>query len=289
MKKQKVLVIGASGFLGQALMKELPKKFDAIGTYNSNPVNGFIKFDLGDLEKIKKGLSTAHPDIVVLAAADANVDSYESNPDISRMQISSAEKISEWCRESNALLAFFSTDFVFDGKKGNYSESDIPNPINQYGRNKLEIEKIVSSVPEHLVLRTSTLYGLPVLPGKFIGKTISKLSHNETIEAAADWKRSPTLTKDLAVALRVLLEKKHRGLFHVAGASQLSMFDMALAIARELNSSDSLVKKGVGNELRLPAKRPLDTTIDISKIRKLGIKMSSFEQGIKFVCENMGK
>ena len=287
MGKEKVLVIGASGFLGKALMWELPKKFEVVGTYNNNPVQGMVRMDLNNYLELKKALEKIFPEIVVLAAAEANVDAYESSAFISRKQVSSAETIVGWCKENKKKIVFISTDFVFDGMKGNYSEDDKPKPINAYGKNKLDIEKIAESAPNNLILRVSTLYGIPVLPEKFIGKTIKKLSGNEFVEAAADWRRNPTLTSDVAVALSLLLEKNQNGLFHVAGLSQLSMYEMALAIAREFSADETLVKKGTGGRLVLPAKRPLNTTLDISKISGFGVKMSSFPDGIRFVHENM--
>jgi len=289
MKKQKILVIGASGFLGKALMQTLSKNFDVVGTFHSNPSPGLIQLDLSDSLQFQKTLANTAPDIVVLAAAEANVDSYEKNPAISERQLVSAEIIAEWCEENNSLLVFISTDFVFDGRKGKYGENDSPNPINTYGKNKAEIEKIVQGVEKHLVLRLSTLYGLPLSSEKFVGKAIFKLLKGERVQAAVDWKRSPTLTNDVALALEKLLKNKQYGLFHAAGSTSHSMYDIAIAIAREFNVPLALIEQGKGAELKLPAKRPLDTTLDISKIRKLGIQMSSLENGLGFVHKNMGK
>ena len=284
---KKILVIGASGFLGKALIQELPKKFETIGTYNKNTVEGFVKLDINNPVELKKTLDTVSPEIVVLAAAEANVDAYETDASISAVQIHSAKIIAEWCKQNNALLVFVSSDAVFDGSNAPYRETDSAKPISSYGRNKLDIEKIAQKVKRHLVLRTSTLYGIPVSPDKFIGKSIIRLLRAESFPAAVDWIRTPTLTRDFALALIKLVEKKQSGLFHVAGGSRLSMYEIALAVAREFNANQGLVKKGSISEIKLPAKRGKDTSLSISKIESLGIRMSSIEEGLKYIHGNM--
>ncbi|MFH1895493.1 MAG: SDR family oxidoreductase [archaeon] len=285
--KKKVLVIGASGFLGTALMQELSKKFNVIGTFFGEKKQGLIELDLNNSVQLDSVLNSVFPELIVLAAAETDVDAYELKPEISRNQIISAKKIVEYCKEKNCFLVFISTDAVFDGKKGNYNEIDAPNPICEYGRNKLSLEKIISSLKNYLILRTSVLYGLPLSPDKFIGGTILKLLKKEKVFVAEDWKRTPTLTTDLAKALINLTEKNQKGLFHAAGNSSLSSYETALAIAEEFNVPSSLIEKIKGDELKLPAKRPLDSSLNISKLLSLGIRMSSFEEGLEFIHSNL--
>ncbi|MBU2100062.1 SDR family oxidoreductase [Candidatus Micrarchaeota archaeon] len=284
---KKVLVIGASGFLGTALMPSLKEKFDVIGTFFGEKKEGLIELDLNDSFKLDKVLNEVFPEIIILAAAETNVDAYESNPEISENQINSAQQITNWCDSNNSFLVFFSTDSVFDGTKAPYNESDDPNPLNDYSKNKLEIEKIIKKLENHLILRTSFLYGLPIASSKFVGLTITKLLNKEKVFAVTDWKRTPTLTKDFALALIQLIEKNQKGLFHVAGTSSVSAFEMALAIAKEFNAEKNLIKKIKGKELNLPAVRPLNSSLNISKLQSLGVKMSSLEQGLKFIHEKI--
>jgi len=289
MKKQKILVIGADGFLGKTLMKELLKQHDVIGTYYKEKINDFIELDLNNHLLLEKTLNGVSPEIIVLAAAETNIDLYETNNKISLNQISSANKIVKWCNKNNSLLVFFSTDFVFDGTNNNYKETDATNPISVYGKNKLDIEKIIQKLENHLILRLSFLYGLPLSSDKFVGRTILKLLEGEKVSAVTDWKRNPTLTKDVAFVLISLIEKKQTGLFHVVGSSSVSPFEAALAIAKEFDVSSSLIKKIKGEELNLSAKRPLNSSLSISKLVSKGIQMSPFEQGLKFIHKNMEK
>ena len=282
----KILIIGGSSFLGFALMKEL-SKHEVIGTYHSNQKEGMIQLDMNDSLQLEKTLNEVNPEIVLLPAAESGVDAYETEPEISDSQIQSAQHVTDWCKKNEAKIVFFSTDFVFDGEKGMYTEKDIPNPINAYGKNKLEIENIVQQNENHLVLRISTLYGLPFTTPKFVNNAIKKLSNNEEITAVTDWKKCPTLTRDIALGVNQLLEKNQVGLFHMNGKTALTMFDVSIAITKEFNVSKDLVKPIKGADLELPAERPEDTSLDISKLEAIGIQMSSFEQGLKYIHENM--
>jgi len=286
---KKVLIIGASGFLGTALIKEFSEKFDVIGTSFPEKTNEFIQLDFNNSLQLNSVLDSVFPEIIVLAAAEANIDLYESKPEISFNQINSAKQLTDWTKKNNCFLVFISTDSVFDGIKGNYSESDKSNPLCAYAKNKLETEKIVQQNPNHLILRTSVLFGLPLTENKFIGKAILKLSQGEKVSAASDWKRNPTLTKDFALALIQLLEKKQKGLFHAVGSDALSMHKAALMIAEEFSASEDLVEEIKGSELNLPAKRPLDSSLNTSKLNSFGIKLSSFKEGLKFVHEKMNE
>jgi dTDP-4-dehydrorhamnose reductase len=232
-------------------------------------------------------LVSVFPEIIILAAAEANVDVYESKPEISLNQKKSAQQIVDWCEKNNCFLVFVSTDSVFDGKNAPYLESDKPNPLCEYGKNKLEIEKIIQEIPEHIIIRTSVLYGIPVTSNKFIGKAILNLSSGKKVSAATDWIRTPTLTKDFAFALIKLLELNQTGLFHVTGSSSVSMFEAALLVAEEFNASKELIESCKCADLILPAKRPLNASLNISKLNSLGIKMSSLKKGLKFVHEKM--
>lgn len=281
--KKKVLIVGASGFLGKRLFKEMQKKYLVLGTYNKNPSEKLVRLEMSDYGQVEKIFSDFSPDIVVHCAGITDVDLYETDPEVPKSQIAQAKNIARACEKYGAKLVFISTDFVFDGKKGDYSENDRANPINAYGKSKLECEKTAGKTKGHLILRVSTLFGTDLKSKKFINYAISSLAGGREICAAADFRRSPTFINDIAEALMMLLEKNETGTFHVAGKSQVTLYEAALTIAEEFGAPKKLVKKCAGNSLGLACNRPLDTSLDISKLNGRNISMHSFLDAIKII------
>ncbi len=281
--EKKILIIGASGFLGKQIFSDFSKKFAVKGTYNSNPAEGMAKLDLNDFDALKKICADFLPDIIIHCAGETKVDSYETDSTVPKIQLKFIKNISDACNLFRATLVFFSTDFVFDGKKGNYNELDKTRPKTAYGKNKLECEKIAQKVKNHLILRVSTLYGADINSKKFVNYTISKLLAGEEILVASDYFRSPTLINDISAALSKLISVGESGIFHVAGDSQISLFAAAKLIAKEFRQNAELVKPCKGKELGFQANRPLDTTLNILKLQKKKIFTKSFEEGLKFV------
>lgn len=285
---EKILMIGASGFIGQEVFRELTKERDVIGTYYGEPFDGMTELDITQEKKLLSFLEKIKPNIIVHLAAITDVDLCEKKPEIAyKVHVEAMKTLGKWVKENNARFIFFSTDFVFDGTKGNYFEGDKPNPINVYGKTKYEAEKITQELEDHLILRLSTPYGSGKTK-KFINYIIEKLKANKGIYAATDLRRSPTFVGDIAKNFPIFIEKKYNGILHIAGDSQLSMYEVANIIAETLGLSKNLITPVKSEKFNFAAKRPLDTTLNISKIKKLGIKMKSLQEGVlKLEKENI--
>ncbi|MDO8339829.1 MAG: SDR family oxidoreductase, partial [Candidatus Burarchaeum sp.] len=162
----RLLVVGASGQLGRALVEAaLEWDFEVTGTYESRPENGpsaplqHFHLDMTDAKEVEAVFEKAKPDACVLAAAYTNVDGCETDPaKADRINVEGTRNVAEACKKRNCLFVFISSDYVFDGKKGPYSEEDKPNPINHYGKTKLEGEKIAQGLKEHLIVRTTVVF-----------------------------------------------------------------------------------------------------------------------------------
>ncbi len=278
----KICIFGASGFYGRPLLRELAKKHEVIATAHSHALDGNVLLDITNRRDVDDFLRAHRPDSVINLVAVTDVDLCEKDSGLARrVNLEGARNIAQACREYGARLFHFSTDFVFDGKKGNYSENDSPNPINYYGRTKLESEFAVLSIPGNAVIRTSTPYGLAGGGKKFVSMAIEKLSRGEPVDAFSDFIRSPTLVEDVAENFGVLLKKDFSGIINIAGETQISMYDAALEIASAFGYDRSLVRESSGLAHGFAAKRPPSTGLDISLSKGLGIKMGDFKAGLR--------
>src|SRR5713101_7013511 len=191
----KVVILGAGGRLGAALMREYREKFDVTG-FNHAQLN------LSDHAQLREKLGTCDVDLVINTAAFTNVDLCETQREEAfRINAEAPRVLAEICRDKNAKMIHFSTDYVFDGEKREpYTESDVAKPIGVYGESKRTGEKLVLQTQDrHLVVRVSWVFG-PDRPS-FVDAMIKRAREEEQINAIADKWSAPTYTSDIAEML----------------------------------------------------------------------------------------
>jgi len=282
MVKTKVLVIGASGLLGSKLYEHFStlQDYQVIGTGLKYHDRGLRYYDITskDFSLFKE----TKPDVVIHSAGVTNVDYCEKNQEeAGKVNFEGTENVIEACKLNNSKLVYFSTDFVFDGKKGDYKEEDAPNPLSYYARTKLKSEQIVkNSGLDYLILRVAVLYSAKQ-NGKFVDWCITQLRTKHYIDLVADHIRTPTLVDDIAQALDFLLKNKKSGIYHVAGSERLSAYSMGLRIAEVFNLEKEYIKPILSNKFKQPAQRPRDSSLNTQKLRSDGIKMSGFVEGLE--------
>ena len=272
---KKIFITGGSGLLGGALVKFFDDQYQTY--YPPKEV-----MDLTNKEQVLNFFELSKPDIVIHSACLTDVDYCELNQEEAYgVNVVGTRNIIEACKKMNATLVYISTDFIFDGEKGNYNEEDITKPINYYGKTKFMAEIAVkNSGLRHLIARVSVLYGN--YPNKkFVRFVIDKLGKGHEVTVVKDHYGSPTLVDDIAYAIHELLKKEKSGVYHVAGSEKLSRFQMALKIAEHFGFDDSLIKETSANSFKQPAQRPKDSSLSIEKLKMEGIIMSSFSDGIK--------
>ena len=218
----KVLIIGAGGRLGAALMSEFRPKYDIAGFNHA-------QLDLSNLKGLREKLSALTFDVLINAAAFTNVDACETESD--RAFLINAEApgvLANLCGEKGAKLIHFSTDYVFDGeKRAPYTEEDQAKPISAYGESKLAGEKNVLAVEDgHLVVRVSWVFG-PDRPS-FIDAMIKRAQQDEKIDAISDKFSTPTYTQDIARTLPQFFDRAiEGGILHFANAGKCSWQEYA--------------------------------------------------------------
>src|SRR5678816_108027 len=212
----KIVILGAGGRLGAALMRDYRKKYDLAGFNHA-------QLDLANLDDVRQRLGAMSFDVLINAAAFTNVDACETERD--RAFLINAEApgvLAEICNEKDAKLIHFSTDYVFDGeKRAPYKEEDQANPISAYGESKLAGEKNVLAAEDgHLVVRVSWVFG-PDRPS-FIDAMIKRAQQDEKIDAISDKFSTPTYTHDLARMLPQFFDRREGGILHFANAGKCS-------------------------------------------------------------------
>ena len=283
---QRILVTGSGGLLGRRLMNVLKNDYEVLGIdrHASIDQNEFA-LDIAQKERTVETIVKLHPSVIVHTAAETNVDLCESDHEHARsINVEGTANVVEGCVKVGARMIFISTDYVFDGIKGNYSEIDQPNPISYYGLSKLEAERIVTSkLPDNaLIIRTSVLYGWHPNRPNFATWVIKSLREHQTLRVVKDHINSPTLADNLASTIRVAIERNSGGLLHVAGSERISRFDFACRIAKSFDLDENLLVPVEMHDLNWAAKRPRDSSLDVAKAEKeLGIELFNVSRGLE--------
>ncbi len=280
----RIFLTGADGQLGHELQRALAKHDLVLGLYP--------KFDLLN-PKVGQQIRAVKPDLVMHAAAFTNVDGAERDPDMAMaVNARGTEYVAQAAADSGARCIMVSTDYVFDGQKGSpYLESDQPNPINVYGRSKLEGERLaLARCPNTLVVRTSWLYGKQ---GSNFVKTIMRLALEQAeLRVVGDQRGCPTSADNLAQAIQNMMEFDLRGVVHAAGSGDCTWYEFACAIVSEMGLSTT-VRKITTPEAGRPAPRPQYSVLGTRVLPQVGITFPPWRESLKrFVkgqLQNAGK
>jgi len=268
---KKVLITGASGLLGRKLARALSEEYRVIPTHSTHPVNpDSMRMDIVDGSEVVGVLSEVRPELILHAAAETNVDKCETNRELAwSVNAIGTRNIASACGKIGAKLVYVSTDYVFDGEKGHYSEEDKANPVNYYGVTKLEGERFVRELcGDYVIVRTSVLYGWHPNRLNFATWVIDSLKSGMRISVAEDHYNSPTLADNLAEAILKIVEADATGLYHIAGSERISRYDFAMKTAEVFGLDRSLVTPVKMEDLKIwVAKRPRDSSLSMYKAR----------------------
>lgn len=271
----KLLVTGASGLLGRELVKlALGRGYTVYSTYNEHAVDRGvpIKLDLTDYGRVLEVIAERKPDAVVHAAAYTDVDGCEVNRDLAwKVNAEATKYIAKASSKVGAQLIYVSTDYIFNGGKGLYAEEDEPNPINYYGYTKLKGEEFVKEYAgEWCIARTSVLYGWgPGHKPNFATWLLNNLKGGREVRVVVDQFASPTLNINLAEMLMEIAERGLAGIFHAAGATRISRYEFAIKLAEAFGLGSNLIKPVKMDEIPWRARRPKDSSLDVSRARSM--------------------
>lgn len=298
----KILITGANGLLGQKLVSALGNSAHTIlasGQGDCRILNlpenvSYRPCNVTNDEEVKQTWKDFQPDAVIHTAAMTNVDECELNPEKCQVQnVIATQNVLHACEMVGAQLIHLSTDFIFDGTSGPYSEMDKPNPISIYGQSKLDAETQVQKARcPWSIVRTVLVYG--IAPGLSRSNIIlwvkASLEQGKEIQVVDDQFRTPTLAEDLATGCILIAEKKAEGIFNISGKDFLTPHEMAIQTADFFSLNKELIKQATAATFTQPAKRPPRTGFDISKaVKELGYSPHSFLEGIEILANQLNQ
>lgn len=288
------LIIGSSGKIGKFFLKKKYKNY--YFTYFKNPIPKGIKFNLlnDDLSKIiiKKKIRN-----LVFLAAISDPDECYKNKEYSKIiNLQKAKEIVLLSKKYDLKLIFFSTEFIYDGKKGNYSEKSIAKPINLYGKYKLSVEKFIKeNLKKYCILRIAKTYSDFSNDTTIVNEFLNKLKTRKTFQAAFDQKFNPLYVLDLVNITNYLIKKNIFGIFNVGGPETFSRYSLYKKLNLIASKSLKSYKKPVIEQVSLKnfkfvQKRPADVSFNVSKISKIiNFKLTSVDLVAQKIIKSLNK
>ena len=296
--KRRIVIVGANGTLGQRLfefysalndVELLPASIEEEFVFDSQ---SYIQLDISNRNEVKKIIYDFCPDFIINAAAFTNVDKCESERETAwKINVKGVEYLSEAARVLDSHLIHISSDYIFDGKNGPYSENDIPNPLGYYARTKLASENVLKiSGTKNTIIRTNVLYGTAKYSRPdFVKWVVDSIRSGKEIKIVDDQFNNPTFIDDLVQAINRIIELRKEGLYNIGGSEVLSRFDFTMIIADFFNLDKSLIKRIQTEDLKQPARRPLKSgLITIKAQSELGYKPHSIIQSLELMKKELG-
>jgi len=277
----KLLILGV-GFLGSKLLNDLSDKFDVVGA-DIKPKNTIVKkIDATIYTEVENFFLQETPDVVINTIALSSYYTCETDPKLcNKLNFKSAKNIAKASRSINSKMIFISSSYVFDGKDGDYLETDIPNAKTQYAISKIDAEREVLKLDNAIVLRCEPIYGVDEY-GKHIvfGTNTFK---SEVDIAFPNLLRRPIFINDVPYIIITLIEKKIKGIVNMAGKDTLKWIDFVNSLAMLESATSQIRVVDSDNWILSP---PHNTSLNTNKLFLSGAKITSFSQALKEIKNN---
>ncbi|MEK7616880.1 MAG: SDR family oxidoreductase [Patescibacteria group bacterium] len=281
----RIVFTGITGLLGGYFLKGGDLNFEITGVSSKD-------FNISDKKKVLDFVNDLNPRIIVHAASAGNVDYCEKHPDEAyAVNVEGTRNIIEAAKKINAKIIFLSSNAIYDGDSAPYDEKKIPNPVDIYGKTKVEGEKlIIKSDLKYVILRLITMYGWPQKGGRQNPVTwmIDNLKREQRINVVNDIYNNHLWAGQAAEALWEVIRENISGVYNIAGADCISRYDLALKVAEVFGLDQSLISPVTSDFFKNIAKRPKNTCFNTSKMEKqLGIKPLSIIQGLNLMKKEL--
>jgi dTDP-4-dehydrorhamnose reductase len=281
--KLRVLIVGASGFIGYYMYEEFSQYHQVAGTFYTHPANNFIHLDVKDKEEINEVLTSFSPDVIIYTAYNPNVEYCETHPEETQeVNVKGTTNVIGIIKKIKAKFIFFSSDYIFDGKEGPYLEEDSPNPINVYGKQKLESEELIRKrLTDYLIIRTTVVFGWERNGKNFIMQMIHALKNGKNMEVPEDQVGTPTYVKNLCMATRELIERDKTGIYNIAGKDLISRYNFARIAAKVFALDENLLIPVSPGKFREKVTIPINAGLKIEKAQnELETELVGIKEGL---------
>lgn len=290
MAAKRVLVTGASGLLGRAIIKKFSQTdWELMGTaYSRADKYGLIKMDLTNEKEMNDQINKFKPTIIIHSAAQRSPNEVEDNFEAARkLNVDTTQNIGKAAEIIGASVIYISTDYVFDGNNPPYKETDVPKPVNKYGITKLEGEKVLlETSPESVILRVPVLYGdIEYIAESAVTVLLDSLLKSEKPQKVNDYEiRWPANVDDIAAICYELAERKLKdstiaGIYQWSGKESMTKYKMVQVMAEKLCLPMNHIQADA--EPNKSVNRPYNCQLDTSRLEQLGISPHTpFDQGI---------
>ncbi|HOU36039.1 MAG TPA: NAD(P)-dependent oxidoreductase [Candidatus Omnitrophota bacterium] len=280
------LVITTTGLVGSTLARVLHASgarpedtyYPAVDTPRGIPV------DITSGQSVRSLFEKTRPKTVILSAALTNVEYCQENRDAAyEVNVKGARNVAEACLAFGAKLVFFSSDYVFDGHDGPYSETDVPHPLSVYGETKLAGESLIRDMlADYLIIRTTVVYGYEQMGKNFCYRLINTLKERRRINVPRDQVGTPTYAYNLAQIVADLIDKKRTGIYNVVGRDLVDRYEFSKRVCEVFGLDASLLNAVTTEELRQKAPRPLRAGLRTDKVRRdSSISVMGVDEGLK--------
>ena len=296
----KVLITGSNGLLGQKLLHKLrvDNSIELIATsIGENRVTEkegykYISLDITNKQELEKVIYSEKPNVIINTAAMTNVDACEDKKqECDNLNVDAVKYLSDCSLEINSHFIQISTDFIFDGESGPYTEEAVPNPLSYYGLSKLKSETLLlESTCRWTILRTIIVFGVAenLSKGNIVLWAKGALEKGDPLNIIDDQFRSPTLAEDLADACILSFKKEKYGIYNASGKDIMSIFEIVERIAKHYNYSTKNMNRISSTTLNQTAGRPPKTGFILDKANKeLGYNPHSFEECLTIINKQL--
>jgi dTDP-4-dehydrorhamnose reductase len=285
----RLLIVGGAGLIGHALMAEgQSRNHTILGTHRRSAEPETVYLSLPDNKSSQRIVRDFDPDWIFFAAGMSWVDGCELDRESCYDQNVKAP-LELLAISPSANLVYFSSEYVFDGMNGPYSEKDRLKPLSMYGRCKAEAEsRVLELSPSSLVIRTTVVYGLERQKKNFLYQVLANVGSAKQMEVPVDQLSSPTYVRDLVSATLDLVERGNTGIFHIAGSETTDRFSFAKLICSVFQLDSHFIKPVRTSDLHQLAPRPLKAGLKIDKLEKtIPFRMSTPTQGLLKSLEDL--
>ncbi|MBL0309281.1 MAG: NAD(P)-dependent oxidoreductase [Bacteroidetes bacterium] len=290
--KKKLLITGASGFLGYHLLKAASKDREVYGIYHSRSLNSrsaiTIHCDITDYISLGNYFDDIEPDAVIHAAAKADANFCQQNKEQSYLvNVEATKNIAGICSDYHIPLAFTSTDLVFDGTKGMYREDDVKNPVSAYGEQKsIAEDEVLRIYPDTTVFRLPLMFGYPEASAtNYMQQFIGQMRNGETLHLFHDEYRSVCGAGSISEGILTLFEKTS-GIIHLAGKERLSRLDFGNMVVKAFEIATEKIHACSQKDVKMSVARPADVSLDISKAILLGYNPLKVEEELGLIAQS---